>query len=291
MSDTNTSTNAVTTDIGRWAMVPLWIMQRLTAIPNGSTGLVLFVALHHWVGRDGECWPSVKAIGSLTGLSADSVRRGLRALESVGAVTVVPRYTTDGDRSSNAYQLHYINPESAGTSPQIREEGVPADSREEVKPFIEEKEKNTLAHPKVSESATTIIPALPATTPDDDGFEAFWRVYPRKIGKATAHKRWSRMTTQERGLATAAIQHHASRWVRLQTESQFIPHAMTWLNQRRWEDDLTTESMSDAKAIPSAVRSAAALYERARADEAEAGNRTSMLALPVYTEDDDDEAF
>jgi hypothetical protein len=287
VNEASTSANAVTTDIGRWAMVPLWVMRRLTAIPNGGTGLVIFVALHHWVGRDGECWPSVKAIGALTGLSADSVRRGLRALESVGAVTVIPRYAADGDRSSNAYRLRYVNPESTPTSSQEREDPLPADSRGEVEPVIEEEEKHSLAHVAVSESAPTPSVAL-ARTEEPDGFEDFWRVYPRKIGKAAAAKRWARMTDQERAAAGEAIRLHAQRWGRLRTESQFIPHAVTWLNQRRWEDDMTAEHSMDAKAVPSAVRSAAALYERARAEEAVA---RPMLALPTYQEDDDDEAF
>jgi hypothetical protein len=82
---------------------------------------------------------------------------------------------------------------------------------------------------------------------------------------------------------------HATQWRKLGTELQFIPHPATWLNQRRWEDDVTALGDTTPK-MPSALRRAAELYAEATEDEYDPIPR---LALPAATGEiwDDDEAF
>ena len=71
-----------------------------------------------------------------------------------------------------------------------------------------------------------------------DGFDEFWKVYPRKVGKGDARKSWIK-SQKERPLIENIL-----RAVRKQCQSQewqkergaFIPHPSTWLNQGRWDD-------------------------------------------------------
>jgi hypothetical protein len=69
-------------------------------------------------------------------------------------------------------------------------------------------------------------------------FETFWSAYPRHEAKARALKAW-RTLAPANGLAetilTALAQHKAS-WK--DKEPDKIPHAATWLNGKRWEDEL-----------------------------------------------------
>ena len=64
--------------------------------------------------------------------------------------------------------------------------------------------------------------------------------YPRKIGKGAARKAWAKATDRPPILAVilANIQAHvdSDQWQR--EGGQFIPHPATWLNQKRWDDDL-----------------------------------------------------
>ena len=69
-------------------------------------------------------------------------------------------------------------------------------------------------------------------------FETFWNLYPRKVSKKMAEKAWLRLNALEKDLALEAIQQHVQYWSLKETESEFIPHASTWLNQGRWEDEL-----------------------------------------------------
>jgi len=70
-------------------------------------------------------------------------------------------------------------------------------------------------------------------------FEDFWSSYPRKEGKAPAFKAWKRLSARDRSAAAADVPKRTtchSQW--LKDNGQFIPHAATYLNQRRWEDEI-----------------------------------------------------
>jgi hypothetical protein len=69
-------------------------------------------------------------------------------------------------------------------------------------------------------------------------FEQFWQHYPRKIAKRAAQKAFDRLTKQEQSDAVEAIEQHVAYWKLKGTEMDFIPHASTWINQGRFEDEL-----------------------------------------------------
>lgn len=71
-------------------------------------------------------------------------------------------------------------------------------------------------------------------------FERFWKFYPRKQGKQSALKSWLKIKPTDNLLNTimAALtnQRASSDW--LKDGGKFIPHASTWINQSRWEDEV-----------------------------------------------------
>lgn len=69
-------------------------------------------------------------------------------------------------------------------------------------------------------------------------FDEFWNLYPRKVSKRVAQKVWERMPKDEQQAALEALPAHIKYWQLKNTETEFIPHAATWLNQGRWEDEL-----------------------------------------------------
>ena len=71
-------------------------------------------------------------------------------------------------------------------------------------------------------------------------FEEFWKAYPRRIGKRKA------FTTYQQSLKlidAATIQAKAEVYAKSTrgTEPQYIAHPSTWLNQGRWDDELTPQ--------------------------------------------------
>jgi hypothetical protein len=88
-----------------------------------------------------------------------------------------------------------------------------------------------------------IVSLFPWPQLSADSFGAFWQMYPRRVCKVDAQRAWARLTAQERIEALRVIPLHTAMWERDRTEWRYIPHAATWLNQRRFEDEL--EAVAD----------------------------------------------
>jgi uncharacterized protein YdaU (DUF1376 family) len=74
----------------------------------------------------------------------------------------------------------------------------------------------------------------------------FWPEYPRKTAKGAAAKAWDKLlngarTDDELQAQFDPIIAGLDRWKEMHRDDdpQFIPHASTWLNQRRYEDQTT----------------------------------------------------
>lgn len=87
-------------------------------------------------------------------------------------------------------------------------------------------------------------------------FEAFWKLYPRKIDKALAKAKWDAITNG--GLSTRMLDRDSGQyvditlkasadeimdgvrrykdWLPLEYDEKYVPHAATWLNRGRWMD-------------------------------------------------------
>lgn len=82
-----------------------------------------------------------------------------------------------------------------------------------------------------------INPHNPPTQLLASGFTAFWNAYPNKKGKQPAIKKWMKGKFDLSVILPALEKQKKLRaWVK--DNGQYIPHATTYLNQRRWEDVL-----------------------------------------------------
>lgn len=75
----------------------------------------------------------------------------------------------------------------------------------------------------------------------DPLFDRFWAAYPRKEAKPKAQRAFAKLKVTEELLNTMleAIrrQAKAKHWDRPEMR-KYIPHPATWLNNRRWEDEI-----------------------------------------------------
>lgn len=92
----------------------------------------------------------------------------------------------------------------------------------------------TLTHPPPSSASA-----------DADGagfssFDRFWAIYPKKVGKQAAFRAFKaaiKKASIEAMLAAIEKQKQSEQWRK--DNGQFIPHPTTWLNQGRWDDEIT----------------------------------------------------
>ena len=142
-------------------------------------------------------------------------------------------YNRDKQRKSRA--KHAVN--GNGYQPLPMSAHTEADLEAEAETEAEAK-KNKLTREDLAVIATPVV--IP-TDRQTQTFDAFWQAYPRKAGKGAAFKVWKKIKPDgqliEDILTAIGVQRHSEQWTK--DGGQFIPHPSTWLNQGRWQDQLT----------------------------------------------------
>jgi len=79
-------------------------------------------------------------------------------------------------------------------------------------------------------------------------FEAFWNAYPRHEGKANAKKAFDKIDPDDMLIDVMILniekQKQSAQWK--ENNGQFIPYPATWLNGKRWEDEVRTTSKTQS---------------------------------------------
>ena len=75
-------------------------------------------------------------------------------------------------------------------------------------------------------------------------FDQFWALYPRKTSKQLASKAFAKLSDENQQKAIANIARLYAN-----TEVQFVPHAATYLNQARWEDEAIVRTNTFARPL------------------------------------------
>jgi len=189
-----------------------WVIKQKTG--SSSNKWVLMV-LASFCDENNECFPSFKTICRITELGRSTVIRCLKDLEKKGFIKVQERYQDYNDakrQTSNLYTLMvgYQN-ETSGY-------------HNETLPSITEKPQIITNNKSISKDVYS------------DDFLQWWNLYPRKDGsKKKAFELFERITDKIINfdeLYSYTVKYKNSVHDK---DRKFIPHATTWLNQRRWE--------------------------------------------------------
>lgn len=173
--------------------------------------------------RDGHMWWRVKyqTIAEETGLTLDQVKRVMKWLVSNGHVETA-EHRLDGitDRT---------------LSIRVITESVESHSRSAESHF-----DSAESHSQSSAESHS----LPSIKTEDilvrDTFEEFWVAYPRRIAKEPARRAWkAAVKTVDPDVIISSAGRYAASVAN--SEPRFIAHPSTWLNGKRWEDDIEKE--------------------------------------------------
>ena len=98
-----------------------------------------------------------------------------------------------------------------------------------------EKFRSILSYPNLTKPNLTAPPKGANT----DGFERFWKAYPKKRAKGDAEKAWNALKPSEplvnQIIATLELAKTSAEWQK--DNGQFIPYPATWLRRIGWEDE------------------------------------------------------
>jgi len=205
---------------------------------------LVLLALADHAGDDGECYPHTARLAEKCSLDRKTVQRHLIALDERGLVAkLYRRKRGDGRLAGWQYRLALDTVEGAPTSPRegtptSPPEGTPTSRLEGTPmPSLEPSSMNRQDEPSIE----------PAVV---DEWDRWWSTYPRKTGKQAARKAWEKLSAADRTAALAELDTHVAYWQAVATSPQFIPHAATWLNGRRWEDELPEPNTPNRREAP-----------------------------------------
>ena len=183
-----------------------------------ATKLILIV-LANYCDEKGSCYPSVSTLASICGVSGRQVRRCLSALQQSKMIRTEPRIMRGG-QTSNRYFLR-VDVDDRGVGHQSH----PLPDMDVTPPLTPMTDHEPKDEPKDK----------PKETYTSD-FNAFWKIYPRKTAKFAAGKAYAKavksVSPKKLLSITMAFAVNNSH-----TEMKFIPHASTWLNQKRYLDE------------------------------------------------------
>ena len=193
---------------------------------------------------------SVSGLAASTKTSKDKVRRILGQLEKVGYLIREQGHKENGTFGGNIYVLQDF-------APPLSENTVNGENRQREKPLSEntvngenrQREKPLSAFPtQPNKDNNPVKIILPPIVPREDGaFDAFWAAYPRRVDKQKARRAWAKLKPDaallETVLRALELQAASGQWTR--DNGAYIPYPASWLNGRRWEDELPGRSESD----------------------------------------------
>lgn len=86
---------------------------------------------------------------------------------------------------------------------------------------------------------------------ENELFDKFWEVYPRKVDKKKAREKFTKIKPTEElvDLMIKQIERFKQTNDWQKENGKYIPHPSTWLNNNRWEDEIETEEEKEAKML------------------------------------------
>lgn len=168
-------------------------------------------------GKNEMAWPSLARIVCETSISKNTVCRHLEILENAGWIA-----RNRGSLGKNT-QYTAVIPENGSVraglaGPEVVSERHKGSVRETLE-VVSERDTNKQVNNQVITNSAK--------------FDEFWLLYPAKKAKAEAKKKFNRLKPSEQLSAIANLK--TRKWP---DDHQFIPHPTTYINQKRWEDEV-----------------------------------------------------
>ncbi|BAV74176.1 conserved domain protein [Pseudomonas chlororaphis subsp. aurantiaca] len=161
--------------------------------------------------------------------SVDTVKRALKSLQSQGIIFAEQLAKSKHDRTYH-YAINYQSDAlfEQGNLPCSEGGNLPSSIGAEC----------PVLHTEITTKTTT--ESSSCNSDPLEGFEQFWGLYPNKKGKQEAVTAWKKLKPNaelRQTLLQSLAKHSISRdWVK--DEGQYVPMASTWMNKKRYLDEL-----------------------------------------------------
>lgn len=213
-----------------WAVIPSPVRYDQNLTPSEK---LLYGEISSLTNKTGYCFAANAYFAELYGLTERTIRRMLADLQEYGYIRI-----EDGNGGRLRRRIYAgvnpLSPAAPNPDKNVREPGqkCPGNPDKNVRrnnKYINQ-ENNP---PKAPQGAGADIW-------DKEAWDRFWAIYPRKVDKAKAIRAWNKLQADRKlmQIMSAALkaQRASEEWRR--DNGRAIPYPSTWLNNRRWEDEL-----------------------------------------------------
>ena len=216
-----------------YAIIPATVRydQRLT--PNAKLLYGEITALCH---QEGYCWAGNQYFADLYEVSKTSISTWIGNLKDAGHITVEMNYKEGSKHILNRYII---------ILGEDMQENLDTPTRKLNDPIQENLRDNNTANNTKN------------ITPNNIGdFDSFWTFYPRKAGKEAARKAWAKLRPDEHimQLILDNVRERVEKGEWRKDNQSYILHASTYLNQKRWEDEVL-EQHTQTRTNPESIKS------------------------------------
>lgn len=189
-----------------------YVINKKTKVGN-STAKHILIYLCNYADENFQSYPSIGSLAELSETNERTVKRALDYLHKKKFITIEERFTSDGKQTSNLYTI------------KPKQEGDKKGGERVTK-----SDPNTININNINNIKKRGDKKYPLD------FEEFWNAYPRDEGsKKKAFLLWEKAIDQEIDKRELFLRVCRFKQQNINTEKKYIPHATTWLYQKRWE--------------------------------------------------------
>lgn len=232
MNEETTKTAVEAVKPAFWAVLPAAVRYDEELPPNAK---LLYAEISALTDQRGYCYASNEYFMRLYSLSERTIRRLISELARLGYISIA-----DGDGGKDRRKIYAgINPLAHNPDKNVREPGqnLPGNPDKNV-PHNSKENKKENNPPKAPQGAESV----PVWKPDR--FAGLWDYYPRHTSKQAAVKAWDKLRPSDELIAKIGkALRRQKAWDEWQ-RGVGIPYLSTYLNQRRWEDELSDPAAS-----------------------------------------------
>ena len=211
---------------------------------------LLFAEITALCNKEGYCWASNQYFADLYEVDKTTVSGWIGQLKTRGYLTVQLEYKEGSKQILNRYMK--INGEGI-------DEITKTSFQKDVDPIDQKTKGNTKTNTKTNITVNNV-----------DDFDSFWKFYPRKASKDAARKAWEKLRPDQHIMQMIAdnVKERVDKGEWRKDNQSFILHASTYLNQKRWEDEVL-DQQTQARTDPESIKSVSVmdkLVDRSWAD-------------------------
>ena len=200
-----------------YANIPATVRYDKRLTPNAK---LLYGEITALCNQEGYCWAMNAYFADLYGVSKTSISAWIGNLKEAGHITVQMNYKEGSKHILNRYI-------------RILGEGIQENFDTSQRKLNDPIQENLIDN-KTDNNKKNI------TVNNNNNFDSFWKYYPRKAGKSEAIKAWNKLLPNEDLMRVIAgnISERLRTGEWSKNNQSFILHASTYLNQKRWEDEV-----------------------------------------------------